>query len=104
MRISDWSSDVCSSDLRFDGAETCRDHHDHEREDDAHSEDCDRNTPGQVAPLPDRVHILEHGGVYLRVVEGKRDLEEGDNRADPENDESTHNGAGAPPSVTPHHS
>src|SRR3546814_13724265 len=70
---------------RFDGAETCRDHHDNEREDDAHSEDCDRNTPGQEAPLPDRVHILEHGGVDRRRVEGKRDLEDGENRPDPEN-------------------
>src|SRR3546814_697093 len=101
MRISDWSSDVCSSDLRFDGAETCRDHHDNEREDDAHSEDCDRNTPGQEAPLPDRVHILEHGGVDRRVVEGKRDLEDCENRADPENAERTVNGAGELPAVPP---
>src|SRR3546814_20046210 len=88
MLISDWSSDVCSSDLN-------------EREDDAHSEDCDRNTPGQEAPLPDRVHILEHGGVDRRVVEGKRDLEDCENRADPENAERTVNGAGELPAVPP---
>src|SRR3546814_17954319 len=46
---------------RFDGAETCRDHHDNEREDDAHSEDCDRNNPGQEAPQIGRAWLRERG-------------------------------------------
>src|SRR3546814_9249682 len=151
MRISDWSSDVCSSDLfdrcdpidffvgieeifetdhaeesaaeahdtdmgaieddlillgivdreldGFNGPEACRNHDDYKREYDAHAEDCDRDTPGQEAPLPDRVHILKHRGIDCRVVEGERNLEDCENCADPQDAERPVYGAGELPSV-----
>src|SRR3546814_14379980 len=87
--------------MPIDWAEPFREQHYNEREDVAYSEGCDLNTPGQEAPRPDRVHSLEHGGVDRRVVEGKRDLEDCENRADPENAERTVNGAGELPAVPP---
>src|SRR3546814_961756 len=50
MRISDWSSDVCSSDLRFSGSvldedEACERHHG----DGNHSKN-DRRIPGEAVP------------------------------------------------------
>ena len=56
------------------------DRDDDEREDDPHAEDGDRDAPGDEAPPPDRVHLLQHGGVHDGVVERQRDLEDREHR------------------------
>src|SRR3546814_19084083 len=71
MRISDWSSDVCSSDLTIDR------HQDRERDDalDGAFEQRDdvgaRNGRGKVhqQPCGARLHGVEHGTVEVRSEE-----------------------------------
>jgi hypothetical protein len=50
----------------------------------SHPEYGNHHAPGQEAALPDRVHVLEHGGIDHRVVERERNLEHAQHQADPQ--------------------
>ena len=69
---------------RLDRVEPGGDGDDRQREDDPHAEHGDGDAPGQEAAPPFLVHVLEHGGVDHRIVEGQRDFEDAEDEDDPD--------------------
>ncbi|MPL94347.1 hypothetical protein SDC9_40500 [bioreactor metagenome] len=67
---------------RLERADAGGDHHDQQREQDAHAEDGDEDAPGQEAVLPGGAHVLQPVRVDDRVVEGERNLEHCQHRGD----------------------
>jgi hypothetical protein len=63
---------------------------DHDGEDQPHAEHGDQDADREEDFLPEGTHLLQDSGVDHRVVEGQRDLEDGQDRHEPE---------GGPPSV-----
>lgn len=67
----------------LDGPDLGTDRHDDHGEDQAHAEHGDEDTDGEEDLLPEGIHLLQDSGVDHRVVEGQRDLEDGEDRHDP---------------------